>query len=52
MAILTPQSFLGLADAADALTACRKSLFMDASNFLVGTRFSICFLPFSMRGAL
>jgi hypothetical protein len=52
MAILTAQSFLGLDDAAEALTAARKSLLIDASNFLVGTRFSICFLPFSMRGTL
>lgn len=44
------QAFLGLAAEADALIACRKSLLMDASNFLVGTFFSISFLPFSMRG--
>jgi hypothetical protein len=41
--------FLGLADA-EARIACLKSFFMDASNFLVGTAFSIFFLAFSMRG--
>jgi hypothetical protein len=41
--------FLGLA-AAEARIACLKSLFTDASNFLVGTSFSIRFLAFSMRG--
>jgi len=49
---LNPQRFLGLADAAEARIAARKSLLMDATSFLVGTRFSMFFLPFSMRGTL
>lgn len=43
-----PQSFLGLAADADALIARRKSRLMDAASFLVGTRFSVAFLPFSI----
>lgn len=35
----------------DAPIAARKSRLMDATSFLVGTRFSISFLPFSMRGS-
>jgi hypothetical protein len=45
------QRFFGLEAAAEARIACRKSLLMDASNFLVGTFFSKSFLPFSMRGS-
>jgi hypothetical protein len=47
---LTPHFFLGLADAAEALIACRKSFLMDASNLRVGTFSSILRLPFSIRG--
>lgn len=43
-----PQSFVVLADVADALMAFRKSCLMDAASFRVGTRFSIAFLPFSI----
>lgn len=43
--------FLSLADAADALIAWRKSFLIEAISFLVGTRFSSSFLPFSMRGS-
>ena len=44
-----PHFFLGLADAA---TTLRKSFLIEASSFLVGTRFNSSFLPFSMRGSL
>ncbi len=42
--------FLGLADAADARIARRKSFLIDAKSVRVGTSFSIRFLAFSMRG--
>jgi len=43
-----PHFFLGLADAPTVLISRRKSFLMDASNFLVGTSFSIRFLAFSI----
>jgi hypothetical protein len=42
--------FLGL-DAADALIDTRKSFLIEATSFVVGTRFNSSFLPFSMRGS-
>ncbi len=49
-----PHFFLGLAAEADARNCLRKSLLIEASNFLVGTLSSVAFRlsRFSMRGAL
>jgi hypothetical protein len=44
--------FFDLGVVAEALTACRKSLLMDSTSFLVGTFFSISFLLFSNGGSL
>jgi hypothetical protein len=44
--------FLGLADDVDASTCLRKSLFMLANNFLVGTFFSASRFVFSSNGEL